>query len=159
MSEKKRNSELFSTTADLTQIHVPPASPASGPIPMPRRDERSNTLKISRREVLKGVVSRQRASLEVMGVPGFENHVFELDTNEAVLGRSAECSVHLPLPNVSRAHARVYMVNEEYHIEDMNSTNGTFVNGVRVTRCALRNNDLVEVGEAKMLFVEAKVRE
>ncbi|OGV74497.1 MAG: hypothetical protein A3K19_23150 [Lentisphaerae bacterium RIFOXYB12_FULL_65_16] len=159
MSEKKHNSDLFSTTADLTQIHVPPLSSTSGPIPPPRRDERSHTLKISRREVLKGVVSKQRAYLEAMGVPGFENRVFELDTNEAVMGRSAECNVHLPLPNVSRVHARVYLVNEEYHVEDMNSTNGTFVNGVRISRCALRNNDLIEVGEAKMLFVEAKVRE
>jgi hypothetical protein len=157
MSEKKHNPELFSTTADLTQIHVPPLG--SAPIPPPRRDERSNTLKISRRDVIKGVMSRQRAYLEVMSVPGFENRVFELDANEAVMGRSAECSVHLPLPNVSRVHARVYMVNEEYHLEDMNSTNGTFVNGVRVSRCALRNNDLIEVGEAKMLFAEAKVRQ
>ena len=44
-------------------------------------------------------------------------------------------------------------------IEDMGSTNGCFVNGIRVTRCVLREGDVVEIGEAKFYFYEEKIRQ
>lgn len=41
-------------------------------------------------------------------------------------------------------------------IEDLNSTNGTYVNGVRVNRCILRHNDLIRIGDATILFSQQK---
>ena len=41
-------------------------------------------------------------------------------------------------------------------IEDLESTNGLFVNGVKVVRCALRNNDQIELGGVRLLFNEEK---
>ena len=158
MNEKQDNMDLYATTADLTQIHIPP--PLLPPSPPPRRapEERTSTLKISRRQILKGVVAEQRAYLEISGIPGTEARIFQLRDTEVKIGRSEECDLHLALPNISRVHSRIYLQNEEHHVEDFNSTNGTFVNGVRISRCALRDNDLIEVGEAKIIFVEQKVR-
>lgn len=45
--------------------------------------------------------------------------------------------LNLNLNSVSRKHARIFLRKEEYHIEDLHSTNGTYVNGVRVVKCIL----------------------
>ena len=36
--------------------------------------------------------------------------------------------------------------------------NGTYVNGIRVLKCILRNNDQIDIGEAKIVFIEEKTR-
>ena len=41
-------------------------------------------------------------------------------------------------------------------MEDMNSTNGVYVNGVRVVKCVLRDNDQIEMGGVKIIFKEEK---
>ncbi len=45
---------------------------------------------------------------------------------------------------------------EEYIVEDMDSTNGTFVNNVRVKSCTLRHNDQIRIGEALILFTQQR---
>ena len=81
-----------------------------------------------------------------------------LDKKESIIGRASSCGVRIESPTVSRVHAIIKYMNEEYIIEDMDSTNGTFVNGVRVKKCVLRDNDQIQVGQVSLLFVEEKVR-
>ena len=81
--------------------------------------------------------------------------VFVLDGREHVIGRSAECSVHLPDASVSRAHARVLCEGEEYSIEDLESGNGTFLNGKRIDgKYRLTAGDRVRIGTAIILRFE-----
>jgi pSer/pThr/pTyr-binding forkhead associated (FHA) protein len=91
-------------------------------------------------------------------VPGLEPKRVELGRGEITIGRDKECNIHLPLPNASRKHARLFAKGEEFLIEDLNSTNGTVVNGVRISRCVLRNNDQIRIGEARMQFIHQKFR-
>ena len=56
-----------------------------------------------------------------------------IDKAEVVLGKHAECDVVLANSKVSRRHARIAVANGGFVIEDLQSTNGTFVNGERVT--------------------------
>jgi pSer/pThr/pTyr-binding forkhead associated (FHA) protein len=115
----------------------------------------SSTVEISRKTFVGEISLRQRASLEVMGA--CENaQLFELGEEDVFLGRSPECGILLNVENVSRKHARVFFRNDEYHIEDLNSTNGTYVNGIKVAKCTLRNNDQIEIGRVKILFTEEK---
>lgn len=100
--------------------------------------------------------SRQHASLEVT-LPGEKMRSQDLLQGEVLLGRSPECGVHLNLNSVSRKHARIFLRKEEYHIEDLHSTNGTYVNGIRVVKCILRNNDQIELGGVKILFKEERI--
>jgi pSer/pThr/pTyr-binding forkhead associated (FHA) protein len=59
-----------------------------------------------------------------------------------IVGRSAECGLRLTEGSPSRQHARLIVEGEELWVEDMGSTNGTFVNGVRIAaRTLLRNGD------------------
>jgi pSer/pThr/pTyr-binding forkhead associated (FHA) protein len=97
----------------------------------------------------------QRAYLEITGSKE-KDGIFELGEKAVVVGRSPECDIQLEVQNVSRKHARVLLHNEEYLIEDLDSTNGVFVNGIRVVRCVLRNNDQIEIGGVKLMFNEEK---
>ena len=95
----------------------------------------------------------RRASFEVISFDE-KNEVIELGESELIVGRGPECDVRLSVENVSRRHARVLFRNEEYHIEDLNSTNGLYVNGGRVEKCILRDTDQIEIGGGKILFRE-----
>lgn len=115
------------------------------------------TSALSRKSVLRGVSSKQHAYLEIVG-PDTASMGVELDQEEVEIGRSSQCKVQLVLDNISRRHAKICFRNEEYLIEDLGSTNGIFVNGVRVTKCVLRNNDQIEIGEARIHFIEERKR-
>ena len=97
----------------------------------------------------------QRAYLEITGSEE-KDGVFELEERAVVIGRSTESDIQLGVQNVSRRHARVFFHNEEYLIQDLGSTNGVFVNGIKVVKCVLRNNDQIEIGGVKLVFNEEK---
>lgn len=54
---------------------------------------------------------------------------------------------------VSGEHAVLLMSGNEVYLEDLNSTNGTFINGRAVKKQALRDNDMVEIGKYKIKYV------
>ena len=116
------------------------------------------TIHVSRDTFVLDIPLKHRAYLEITGI-GKEAKVVELRREETVIGRTSECDIPLPNKNVSRKHACVGFRNEEYHIKDLNSTNGVYVNGVRIEKCVLRNLDQVEIGGIKLLFTEEQILE
>lgn len=68
------------------------------------------------------------------------------------IGRMADCGVQLTDPNVSRHHAEVRPTGDGFTIADLGSTNGTKVNGARVSERALRDGDEIMVGATTMHF-------
>jgi pSer/pThr/pTyr-binding forkhead associated (FHA) protein len=71
---------------------------------------------------------------------------------ETVIGRDATNAAYVDDRQVSRHHARITLVDGDFWIEDLNSTNGTRVNGATVTRQKLANNDQISVGDTTMTF-------
>jgi ABC-type multidrug transport system ATPase subunit/pSer/pThr/pTyr-binding forkhead associated (FHA) protein len=70
-----------------------------------------------------------------------------------VLGRDPECDVRLDASLVSWRHARVDRVEGGHSVTDLNSTNGTFVNGQPVKgRRALKAGDIIHIGPYKFLY-------
>ena len=67
-----------------------------------------------------------------------------------VVGRSPECNLRLDAPGLSREHARLTPNNDGVLVEDMGSTNGSFINGRRVQRGQARAGD--EIGFDRMRF-------
>jgi pSer/pThr/pTyr-binding forkhead associated (FHA) protein len=65
-----------------------------------------------------------------------------------VIGRSSSCQIVIGEPTVSRHHARLRSRDGRWVLQDLGSTNGTYLNGRRVGRCELRPGDLVLLGEA-----------
>ncbi len=77
-----------------------------------------------------------------------EPAVYALDKVSIIVGRSTTCDIVIVEPEMSREHFRLLLTGQGYHIEDLGSTNGTFVNGegLQDTR-RLYANDLIQVGE------------
>jgi hypothetical protein len=67
--------------------------------------------------------------------------------DELLLGRLPDCDVVLGDPTVSRRHARLNFRDGRWLLQDLESRNGTTVNGAPVGRCELRPGDRVAVGE------------
>lgn len=117
----------------------------------------TKTAEINRSTYIGGVSSKQLAFLEIIG-SGSETKRIELGETDVSIGRIPDCEVQLLDGNVSRKHARILHRNEEYQIEDLGSKNGVYVNGVKVEKCILRKNDVIDIGGIKILFVEKGTR-
>ncbi|MBI3179317.1 MAG: response regulator [Deltaproteobacteria bacterium] len=77
---------------------------------------------------------------------GTLGQAFRVD-GDITIGRNPECGVRLMSDSVSRVHARVFRsVEREYVLEDLDSRNGTFVNGVRIRAQILHDGDRVQIG-------------
>ncbi|MCY2982704.1 MAG: ATP-binding protein [Planctomycetota bacterium] len=68
------------------------------------------------------------------------------------LGRESHCEIHLEDSEASRTHAEIDFVDGDYVLRDLGSSNGTFVNGNRITEHKLRVGDRVQIGKRLMLF-------
>ncbi len=77
-----------------------------------------------------------------------EKRSFELRSRTR-LGRATGCELHIDSPSVSRYHALVVVDADGAVIEDLNSTNGVYVNGRKILRERLQHGDSVTMGEAK----------
>lgn len=74
---------------------------------------------------------------------------FELTLVQSTIGRSPDNDIPIPDPEVSRRHAQIVQRGSGYAIIDLGSTNGTFVNDVRVTELTpLQHGDLIRLGDA-----------
>lgn len=69
-----------------------------------------------------------------------------LDGEPVGVGRGEENTVALNAHGISRLHARVFLDDGVWHVEDLGSTNGTRVNNSRIERCALNDGDTVAFG-------------
>jgi diguanylate cyclase (GGDEF)-like protein len=95
--------------------------------------------------------SRDRAYLIVLaGVAVGE--MYRLPRSEAKIGRGQACEVRLPDDGVSRAHARLFGDGDKILLEDLDSRNGTYHNGRRVTApVALADGDKIQIGRTTIL--------
>ena len=77
---------------------------------------------------------------------------YVLEDRRAVLGRSKECDVQVPDANVSRRHAELREEGGSWWLVDLDSTNGTELNGKRVQRAKLTDGDRIRLGELELVF-------
>jgi pSer/pThr/pTyr-binding forkhead associated (FHA) protein len=70
----------------------------------------------------------------------------ELTRDGLVFGRHSSADVRLPLPDVSRRHCRFVCQDGRWHVIDLDSLNGVFVNDTLVRRAELRHGDVLRLG-------------
>jgi len=116
-----------------------PAAPQPEPPPAPDSGWEEKT------------VARSGARLELLaeGGPLWE---FTLGLTPATIGRSADCTIHVPSDSVSRRHAEVLLDSRGYVVRDLGSNNGTFVNEEQVTEAKLKDGDVVRIGLTSLVF-------
>lgn len=84
------------------------------------------------------------------------NQQVALTRVEVTLGRSATNDVVLAAPEISRRHAVIFFRGDAHFLEDLGSTNGTFVNGNRLSeRVRLNGDDIIQFGDSIVMRYEA----
>jgi serine phosphatase RsbU (regulator of sigma subunit) len=80
-----------------------------------------------------------------------------LEGDRFILGRASDCDVLLDTPVASRQHACIVREGSAYYVEDLQSRNGTFLNGQRIEgRTQLKAKDRIKIADVELLFeVEA----
>lgn len=81
---------------------------------------------------------------------------FALTRNEVVLGRGSDCDIQVDRDSVSRRHARVFRATDQWMVEDLQSTNGSYVNDVPVQNSLLRDSDFLKIGAAIFKFLSGQ---
>jgi FHA domain len=75
-----------------------------------------------------------------------------IDKPTFTFGSLADSDVCIAVQGVSRAHARITSVSNDDILEDLNSTNGTLVNGKRIARHILQNDDVIEIADFRIRY-------
>ncbi len=75
-----------------------------------------------------------------------ERKEFPVPPMGLVIGRHEDCSLRIPLAEVSRRHTQVITEGKDVRVKDLGSTNGTFVNNKRITEHKLNPGDHLVVG-------------
>ena len=79
--------------------------------------------------------------------------VVRWEAERLTMGRATECDVLLATPEVSRRHAMLVREGERFEVRDLESINGTFVNGEKISRRTLQVGDVIRVEDFEVTFV------
>ena len=127
-----------------TEVRVPAVSRSTGPVPSMPTD---GTAKVPRRQRV--------TELRVVAPKRHKGHQIEIGSEPLVIGRSENTDLSVADDSfLSNVHARIWIANGAAVVEDLGSTNGTLVNGNRISDVvALRPGDRIQMGS---LVVEAE---
>jgi hypothetical protein len=93
--------------------------------------------------------------LEVVAAMGFDPGTLLDLTNGATLGRADGADIKVEDQYASSNHARIYPRGEFMYIEDMGSTNGTYLNGRQLTNSErLKQSDVIRIGDTEYRYQE-----
>jgi len=110
--------------------------------------------RITKVQIVKPKASSGDACLVLIYPPGPNmGKRFPLDVDEIVVGRGGDCNIQIDRDSVSRRHARVYRTASGWEVEDLGSTNGSYINDVPIDRSPLRDSDFLKVGAAIFKFL------
>ena len=131
-------------------VDVPPVSaahPALPPLPPIRGRVATDTGRQS--PSVSGRAGTRVQHVLVVDGPGTRH---ELTTGRNVIGRGTEADIRLPDTGVSRKHVDVVLDGGTAWCEDLGSTNGTLVNGRRISRQALADGDVIRIGHSVLVY-------
>ena len=96
----------------------------------------------------------------ILSMDGLVLKEIPLNQENLTIGRRPSNDIQIDNLAISGEHARIVTILDDSFLEDLNSTNGTLVNGQAITRHVLKNNDVIELGKYKLKFMsEAAVGE
>lgn len=85
------------------------------------------------------------------------DHV-DLKQGDMKIGRKPGCEILLDNLAVSGEHANIFTVGDDSFIQDLGSTNGTFINNKKITKHHLKNGDAIVIGKHTLVYLTESVR-
>lgn len=89
----------------------------------------------------------------VLGFNGQTLNEYPLDQETLTIGRKTENDIHIDNLAVSGNHAKILTILNDSFIEDLDSTNGTYINGAKINRHALQNGEIIAIGKHELKYV------
>ena len=74
--------------------------------------------------------------------------------DEITIGRKPDNDVVIDNPAVSSHHCKIVLVGDTYFVEDLNSTNGVFLNAKKIVKSGLQNNDVIGIAKHALKFID-----
>ncbi len=90
---------------------------------------------------------------------GFQKKTVYRLQGPTTIGRGYDNTITIPVPSVSRNHAKVSFKGDIWVVEDLKSANGIVIGGKRVDKFILRSNDTFKLGEVEFSFIEKETPE
>ncbi|GMQ97027.1 MAG: hypothetical protein BMS9Abin15_0717 [Gammaproteobacteria bacterium] len=78
---------------------------------------------------------------------------YPLDKETLTIGRKPDCDITVENLAVSGHHSRIITILNDSFLEDLNSTNGTYVNGRLVQKHALQHGDIIKIGKHELRYI------
>lgn len=91
------------------------------------------------------------AKLVVSKSPSLEGEII-LEDDETIFGRDEDADMAIDDKRLSRKHCKIFRQGNDFVIQDLGSSNGTFVNGTKITEKTLANGDSIQIGSTAMTF-------
>jgi len=83
--------------------------------------------------------------------------LYEIGEKSTIIGRETTADIQIDDKAASREHAEVFKLGEMYFVRDLNSRNGTLVNGELIDEELLREGDVIQIGETEFAYEEKEV--
>ena len=87
-------------------------------------------------------------------VHGQTEDFYILPEGTSTIGRESDNTIQIFHETISRHHATIHNLPNSCEIEDLNSTNGTFVGGLKIKKSSLRNHDEIKLGDVRLSLDE-----
>ncbi len=88
----------------------------------------------------------------ILSTDGEVVDTYPIETDVVTIGRHEDNDIFIDCMSVSGFHARVVRVGDEFFVEDLNSTNHTFVNTEEITQAPLHDGDVMTIGAHNLKF-------
>ena len=89
----------------------------------------------------------------VLGFNGQTLHEYSLDQETVTIGRKTDNDIHIDNLAVSGNHAKILTILNDSFIEDLDSTNGTYIDGKKINKHALKNGEIITIGKHELKYV------
>jgi pSer/pThr/pTyr-binding forkhead associated (FHA) protein len=94
----------------------------------------------------------------ILSMDGLVLKEMPLEKERTTIGRKPHNDIQIDNLAISGEHAAIVTIQNDAFLEDLNSTNGTYVNGQPVKKHVLQNNDVVELGKYRLKFLAEQQR-
>jgi len=118
------------------------------------RDKTSVLNTVDHQEIMaKNIHASNKATLLIFRFKGKQIRKYILKHDKhLIIGRLPDNDIVIENEAVSSKHAKIISKDEEYYIDDLNSTNGTFVNKKKITSHMLKDEDIISIGKHELVF-------